>query len=76
MIIKTFSYHCRVSIKAKENEKTLTMIMKEVKGLNPTFDGADIRGQSLLIYLKVLPLCPYPPSQFSGTNGTAPRMHA
>ena len=26
------------------NEQTITRIVKEVKGLNPTFDAADIRG--------------------------------
>ena len=33
-----------VSIKSPQNEVTLTRVVKEVKGLNPSFDGADIRG--------------------------------
>ena len=33
-----------VSIKLPQNEVTLTRVVKEVKGLNPSFDGADIRG--------------------------------
>ncbi|CAI8017551.1 hypothetical protein GBAR_LOCUS10650 [Geodia barretti] len=32
-----------VSIKSPQNEQTITRIVKEVKGLNPTFDAADIR---------------------------------
>ena len=37
-------YYCRASIKSKDNDKVLLRLLKEVKGLNPTFDGADIRG--------------------------------
>ena len=33
-----------VSIKSPQNEVTLTRVVKEVKGLNPSFDGTDIRG--------------------------------
>ena len=34
-----------LSIKSKENSAVITRLVKEVKGLNPTFDAADIRGK-------------------------------
>ena len=38
-------YHShRVSIKSDRNEEVVRKLVKEVKGLNPSFDGADIRG--------------------------------
>ena len=44
----------RVSIKSKENDKVLTRIVKEVKGLNPTFDGADIRGEYCVVHVSFM----------------------
>ena len=38
-----------MSIKSPQNEQIITRIVKEVKGLNPTFDAADIRGQFFYI---------------------------
>ena len=35
----------RLSIKSDENEQVMRSVVKEVKGLNPTFDAADIRGK-------------------------------
>ena len=37
---------CIGSIRSKENQAVMRRIIKEVKGLNPTFDGADIRGRA------------------------------
>ena len=36
---------CSATIKSDENEKIMRTILKVVKGLNPTFDGVDIRGE-------------------------------
>lgn len=41
---------CSVLFKSKENEKVLDKLVKEVRGLNPTFNSADIRGK-LTIYI-------------------------
>ncbi len=35
----------RASIKSDENQSIMTRLVKEVRGLNPTFDAADIRGK-------------------------------
>ena len=37
---------CSVSIKSKENQEIISRIVKEVKGLNPKFEGVDIRGNT------------------------------
>ena len=38
-----------MSIKSTENEKIMTRLVKEVTGLNPSFDGASIQGISIII---------------------------
>ena len=35
------------SIKSAHNEAVMRKLLKEVKGLNPSFNGADIRGKLL-----------------------------
>ena len=34
----------RSSFKSDQNQEVVRKLVKEVKGLNPSFDGADIRG--------------------------------
>lgn len=40
-----YYYYYRESIKSKENQAIIVRLVKEVKGLNPTFSGANIRGK-------------------------------
>ena len=50
VFIGFFCWFCfRVSIKTPQNEKILTRIVKEVKGLNPSFDAANIRGNVIFV---------------------------
>ena len=44
-MFSTASILYRLSIKSDENEQVMRSVLKEVKGLNPTFDAADIRGK-------------------------------
>ena len=39
-----------------ENEAIMKTLLKEVKGLNPTFDGADIRGEYNAIAIRLFDL--------------------
>lgn len=39
---------CSASIKSSENQAVMGILLKEVKGLNPSFDGCDIRGEEYL----------------------------
>ena len=38
------------SIKSAHNEAVMSKLLKEVKGLNPSFDGADIHSHSINRY--------------------------
>ena len=38
------------SIKSSENQAVIRILLKEVKGLNPSFEAHDIRGKGYLSY--------------------------
>ena len=39
-------YLSSASINSPENQAVMKILLKEVKGLNPSFEGRDIRGKS------------------------------
>ena len=50
-------YHSyRASIKSDRNEEVVHKLVKEVKGLNPSFDGAEIRGMFGFYRVQNVPL--------------------
>ena len=39
------AYLCSASVKSDENQAVITILVKEVIGLNPTFEAHDIQGK-------------------------------